>query len=322
MTTRRLCSLVSIPPCLFVLLLYTLQLHEALAANVSLRAEKGQRFVRGDANNGMRKAARGGPRRQLLPKRFLQSDMGVEPLAGGYGGAGALNMNQEIPDMRPQSIPDGTATPPGSQEPVLATSPPSATITPPPTTPPSSTIPPSTLPPSTLPPSTLSLIATFVPGLLSVMEGELLMSKGLTSQLIATSGMPVQYADGTLSGINFHAWPDGAGTFIDMRPSNPNGWIYVSNSEHEQGGVGAITFNSQGQIIDYRMILTGTRYSKISMCWVASMYPTRTLFGLFPRLFFVTQYCFLAFATTLLNHQQTAMAAKLPLDTGSARRKM
>jgi hypothetical protein len=282
-----------------------------VASNVPLPRsyEKGQGLVRGTAaatvNNGRRQAARGnqGPRRQLLPRRrHLQTEMGVEPLAGGYGGAGGLNMNQEIPDMQTQAIPDDSTMPPASGEPINATTPPSATSSQPFTTPPSiSPVPSSTLPANaTLSPSTLlptlpsneNIIATFVPGLLSVMEGDLLLSQGLTSQIIATSGMPVQYADGAYSAINFHPWPDGAGIFVDSRPSNPSGWIYVSNSEHEQGGVGAITFNSQGQIIDYQMILTGTTYSKIEFGCVTPLYQSTTLnqlaclvFFCFPLLF-------------------------------------
>jgi hypothetical protein len=56
--------------------------------------------------------------------------------------------------------------------------------------------------------------------------------------------------------------PDFGATFVDTRPENPGGWIYVSNSEVRrpwyQGGVGAITFDSQGHIREYRMILTNT----------------------------------------------------------------
>ena len=37
-----------------------------------------------------------------------------------------------------------------------------------------------------------------------------------------------------------------------------NRWIYLQNSEASPGGVGAITFNSNGNPIDYRMLLTGT----------------------------------------------------------------
>ena len=35
-------------------------------------------------------------------------------------------------------------------------------------------------------------------------------------------------------------------------------WIYVSNAEVSNGGVGAITFNPSGEVIDYEMIMTDT----------------------------------------------------------------
>ncbi len=35
-------------------------------------------------------------------------------------------------------------------------------------------------------------------------------------------------------------------------------WVYVSNSEVNDGGVGAITFNAKGEVIKYHMILKGT----------------------------------------------------------------
>jgi len=49
-----------------------------------------------------------------------------------------------------------------------------------------------------------------------------------------------------------------------VREFNPNQylflyrWIYVSNAEVSNGGVGAITFNGNGDVIDYKMIMTGT----------------------------------------------------------------
>jgi len=59
------------------------------------------------------------------------------------------------------------------------------------------------------------------------------------------------------STIPFHQRPDFGATF----PSPDGGWIYVSNSEMPksgEGGVGAITFDSVGNIVDYQMVLTGT----------------------------------------------------------------
>lgn len=56
--------------------------------------------------------------------------------------------------------------------------------------------------------------------------------------------------------------PDYGGVFEDPRPSNVGGWIYVSNSEYRargKGGVGAFTLNKNGDVIDYRMVLEGTK---------------------------------------------------------------
>ncbi|MCZ6805010.1 MAG: DUF839 domain-containing protein [Proteobacteria bacterium] len=54
----------------------------------------------------------------------------------------------------------------------------------------------------------------------------------------------------------WHSAPDGGACF----PSKDNGWIYVSNSEVEKrgGGVGAIKFNKNGEIVDAYPILNNT----------------------------------------------------------------
>jgi len=59
-----------------------------------------------------------------------------------------------------------------------------------------------------------------------------------------------------LTGYNWHMFPDGGAVF----PTEDGGWVYVSNSETEapQGGVGALRFNSQGDIESAYRILTGT----------------------------------------------------------------
>lgn len=73
----------------------------------------------------------------------------------------------------------------------------------------------------------------------------------------------MRYLNETSSTDAFHPLPDFGATFED--PNNPGGWIYVSNSEvrnftlHPQGGgVGALKFDSQGRVTEYRMLLTGT----------------------------------------------------------------
>ena len=54
----------------------------------------------------------------------------------------------------------------------------------------------------------------------------------------------------------WHSAPDGGACF----PTDDNGWIYVSNSEIENkgGGVGAIHFNNNGEIVDAYSILKNT----------------------------------------------------------------
>jgi hypothetical protein len=71
----------------------------------------------------------------------------------------------------------------------------------------------------------------------------------------------VEYASlGDQSSQAFHSDPDAGATYPDPRANNAGGWIYVSNSESkDSGGVGALTFDDQGRVIDYRMILAGTR---------------------------------------------------------------
>ena len=107
---------------------------------------------------------------------------------------------------------------------------------------------------------------TYQPGNLIVEEAGLILSAGLTATLIATKDQPVVYHDGTTSTTSFHRYCDAGATFLDPRPENVGGWIYVSNSEYRLkfdnlpnlGGVGAITFNKDGQVVDYTKILNST----------------------------------------------------------------
>lgn len=77
---------------------------------------------------------------------------------------------------------------------------------------------------------------------------------GFTSRLIATSGVPVANTSHV-----FHLDPDGGA----CRPLRDGGWVYISNSESDdgQGGVAAIAFNAAGEIVDAYPILTGTTRS-------------------------------------------------------------
>jgi hypothetical protein len=106
-------------------------------------------------------------------------------------------------------------------------------------------------------------VVTYSPGDLSSNQLGLTVSKGLKVKLIASSRKRITY-DGTgeKSLVPFHVLPDFGATYNDTRGWNKDGWIYVSNSEvrkpQNQGGVGALTFDKNGNVIDYKMVLKGT----------------------------------------------------------------
>lgn len=76
---------------------------------------------------------------------------------------------------------------------------------------------------------------------------------GFKSRIIAHSTRPVSGSD-----YLWHNSPDGGACFA----AENSGWIYVSNSEvrlsEGGGGVGAVRFDSQGNIVDAYSILSGT----------------------------------------------------------------
>jgi hypothetical protein len=101
---------------------------------------------------------------------------------------------------------------------------------------------------------------TYIPGNLTTLTSGLLLSEGLDARILAITDQNVPYDLGGWSQERFHGQPDGGATYPDSRPENPGGWIYVSNSEIplEEGGVGALTFDKDGNVIDYRMLLNNT----------------------------------------------------------------
>jgi hypothetical protein len=155
---------------------------------------------------------------------------------------------------------------------------PSTTQTPYPLATPDPTLSPTTSPPTTIPPTEDETMVTYIPGKLNVNSNGLLLSEGLTSRIIARSGQPVQLTglpplqtsnsanddgnNGNLqyykSSQDFHQAPDGAAIFPW---AETGGWVYVSNSEVKdvgQGGVGAIYFDKNGNVLDYQRLLDGT----------------------------------------------------------------
>lgn len=102
---------------------------------------------------------------------------------------------------------------------------------------------------------------TYLPGELNFDPvTKLFVSTGLKVRAIAMTNQKVTYRDGQKSDIKFHDQPDAGGCF-----AAPNGgWYYMSNSEigadeNAEGGVGRITFDANGGVVDYRMVLQNTR---------------------------------------------------------------
>ena len=85
------------------------------------------------------------------------------------------------------------------------------------------------------------------------------MSAGLNVKLIAKTGTRVQYANGDTSNDSWHTNSDAAG-IIPLDADNPTegGYVYMSNSESDKGGVYGLYFDKHGNIQDYKALLTGT----------------------------------------------------------------
>jgi Bacterial protein of unknown function (DUF839) len=98
---------------------------------------------------------------------------------------------------------------------------------------------------------------TYQPGNLVVHQHGIVLSAGLLARVIATQESPVHFDTGGESSAAFHGDPDGAAVFTK---NGTDGWVYVSNSEkRDEGGVGAVYFNSKGQVTGYERILSGTK---------------------------------------------------------------
>lgn len=157
-----------------------------------------------------------------------------------------VSMISEVPTLTPTMIltkaPTRTPYPLATRDPTLGPTTIAPTIAP------------------TVPPAE-EVVATYTPGKLTVKSNGLLLSEGLSSRIIATSGKPVPLTgnpERTQSPIDFHKEPDGAAIFPWFETG---GWVYVSNSEVKdkgKGGVGALYFDKYGNVVDYQRLLHGT----------------------------------------------------------------
>ena len=83
-------------------------------------------------------------------------------------------------------------------------------------------------------------------------ENGVVLPAGFTSRVVAVAGEPV--GD---TGHEWHLFPDGAATFDD----GDGGWYHTVNSEvfiEGQGGVSAVHYDADGEIIDAYPVLAGT----------------------------------------------------------------
>ena len=103
--------------------------------------------------------------------------------------------------------------------------------------------------PSPLKAASLSLSLAARGELLPPDQNGVRLPAGFTSRIVARSGQ-------MLLNYKWHAAPDGGAVFATA----DDGWIYVSNSEldNQAGGVGALRFNAQGEVIDAYSILSQT----------------------------------------------------------------
>lgn len=80
----------------------------------------------------------------------------------------------------------------------------------------------------------------------------MLLPRGFKVREVARTGQRPSAS----SAYVWHGEPDGGATF----PMTDSGWVYVSNAElkYGRGGVGALRFNSKGEVIDSYSICSGT----------------------------------------------------------------
>lgn len=87
------------------------------------------------------------------------------------------------------------------------------------------------------------------------------LSKGLSSRLLARTGVPVTYTSSlalrSRSERNWHDQPDAGACFAK---EESGGWVYASNAEvgNGQGGVYALEFDADGEVVKYYPLIEGT----------------------------------------------------------------
>ncbi|KAL7559353.1 hypothetical protein ACA910_009359 [Epithemia clementina (nom. ined.)] len=104
---------------------------------------------------------------------------------------------------------------------------------------------------------------TYYPGQFDgqTIQNGVLLSRGLQSRRLTTSGQPVQFDTGGQSSVNMHSAADGAAVIpkLNAQFQETNAYYLCSNSESSSGGVGCLEFNANHQVVGYQRLLSGTQ---------------------------------------------------------------
>ena len=143
---------------------------------------------------------------------------------------------------------------------VLDTLRPTAPPTPQPTASTPRPTPPPTPKPTAATPTTNEAKITFQRGALkkNIKRFGFKVSRGLTVRMLAQADKYVRFDNGKRSNLKYHAMPDGAAVI----PLS-DGYVYVNNAEIKdgRGGVYGLYFDRNGDMVDYKELLSGTSRS-------------------------------------------------------------
>ena len=97
---------------------------------------------------------------------------------------------------------------------------------------------------------------TLTAGAIDGVDDEVTAPAGFDVRVVARQGLNPLTGQPDPNGFEWHIDPDGGAVY----PATADGgWVYVSNSEETPGGVGALRFDADGNLIDAYPILEGTR---------------------------------------------------------------
>ncbi|MBR9814916.1 DUF839 domain-containing protein, partial [bacterium] len=97
---------------------------------------------------------------------------------------------------------------------------------------------------------------TLTAGAIDGVDDEVTAPAGFDVRVVARQGLNPLTGQADPNGFEWHIDPDGGAVY----PATADGgWVYVSNSEETPGGVGALRFDADGNLIDAYPILEGTR---------------------------------------------------------------